>query len=390
MTKKPFEPQTSLSITSDKFLVNGNVTLAGRTFSGMSIEGLLLNSRMANAMFDDENEFTRQLWAYPDTGAWDAERNTREFIEMLPAYREKGLACININLQGASPLGYYRSDERSLAELRQRIHASNPNATDDQIWRGVPGTASQPWRSGAFTSSGVLKPAFMGRAARIIEAADTLGMAVCLGYFYFGQDERLDDEAAVLCAVDNATQWVLERGYKNVLIEINNEADVPRYEHEILCPPRVHELIERVRDIELDGRRLLVGTSFARYMVPTDAVISASDFMLLHGNGMDEPEQITQRVEDTRASPAYRGQPILFNEDDHFEFERTDNNFAAALRQKAGWGYFDPGAGAGGSHAYGDYESGFQNPPINWGINTERKRSFFDFLAKVVGTEEAL
>ena len=378
-----FPPNTAVTIEDGKFLINGTPTLQGKSFRDVLIEGLLMNSRMANAMWDDENEFTSHLWAYPDTGDWDADRNTTELIEMLPTYKSNGLDCIDINLQGASPLGYYRSDEEGLTDLRQRIHAVHPDATDEQIWSGVPNVESQPWISGAFTSSGELKPAFMDRTARIIEACDAIGMVVCLGYFYFGQDERLKDEDAVKTAVDNATMWVLEKGFTNVLIEINNEADVPKYEHEILCPPRVHELIERASNIELKGRRLLISTSFTRRMVPTDQAIAASDYLLLHGNGMHETSELTQSVINTRASEAYLGQPIVFNEDDHFDFEEEDNNFAAALVQRAGWGYFDPGPGAGGAAAYGDYEVGYQNPPINWTINTRRKESFFWFLKEV-------
>ena len=60
-------------------------------------------------------------------------------------------------------------------------------------------------------------------------------------------------------AVDDATRWVLDSGYGNVLIEINNEANVLRYEHEILQPHRVAELVERAKSHEDGGRRLLVG-----------------------------------------------------------------------------------------------------------------------------------
>ena len=56
----------------------------------------------------------------------------------------------------------------------------------------------------------------------------------CWGIFYFGQDERLRDEAAVCRAVEETCGWVLREGWGNVVIEINNECDVPRYEHEIL------------------------------------------------------------------------------------------------------------------------------------------------------------
>lgn len=77
--------------------------------------------------------------------------------------------------------------------------------------------------------------------------------------------------------------------------------------------------------------------------------------------------------------------PIVFNEDDHFDFDRPANNFTAALSRHASWGYFDPGEAAGGGQAFGDYRNGYQNPPIDWLIGTARKRAFFDFLAEVTG-----
>ena len=51
----------------------------------------------------------------------------------------------------------------------------------------------------------------MSRLQRILDKADELGMAVILGYFYFGQDERLHDETGVVRATDNATNWLLDR-----------------------------------------------------------------------------------------------------------------------------------------------------------------------------------
>tara|TARA_B100000029_G_scaffold504711_1_gene584064 strand:+ start:475 stop:1626 length:1152 start_codon:yes stop_codon:yes gene_type:complete len=378
-----FNPTTEISVEGDKFLVNGTPTNEAATFRGVSIEGLMMNSRMANAVFDDDNEFTRHLWAYPDSKIWDANRNTKELIEMLPTYKSKGLSCIDVNLQGASPLGYYKSSPEGLSDLMARIRTKFPDATESEIWAGLPSTRSQPWNSGAFTENGDLKPAFMTRLGKVIEAADEIGMVVCLGLFYFGQDERISDEGSVKTAVEKATNWVLHSGYTNVLLEINNECDVPLYEHEILCPDRVHELINLAKSISKDGTRLLVSTSFTRRMVPTEKVIESSDFILLHGNGMHDPMEITKRVQETRSANSYKGQPIFFNEDDHFEFENESNNFVAALKQRTGWGYFDPGSGAGGSAAYGDYKSGYQNPPINWTINTKRKESFFWFLNKV-------
>ncbi len=36
-------------------------------------------------------------------------------------------------------------------------------------------------------------------------------MVAIVGYFYFGQDQRVKDEAAVRRAVTNATNWLLEQ-----------------------------------------------------------------------------------------------------------------------------------------------------------------------------------
>jgi hypothetical protein len=160
---------------------------------------------------------------------------------------------------------------------------------------------------------------------------------------------------------------------------------VPRYEHEILQPHRVAELIERAQSIEEDGRRLLVGTSYGGGRVPDDDVAGVSDYIMLHGNGVTKLKRIAEMVEETRALPSYSPKPILFTEDDHFDFEKPDNNFTSALSAYASWGYFDPGDAAGGNSVFGEYHDGYQNVPVNWGINTSRKQSFFKLLSEITG-----
>ena len=151
-------------------------------------------------------------------------------------------------------------------------------------------------------------------------------MVVILGYFYFGQDQRLTDEAAVVAAAANATAWVVAGGYANVIVEIANEIDVPLYTHAILKPERCHELIEVVQQASA-GRvgnragRLLVGTSYRGGSIPRANVTDVADVLFLHGNHVDEPDEIRSMVRKIRAAPDYRGQPIVFNEDDHFEFD---------------------------------------------------------------------
>jgi hypothetical protein len=101
--------RTEVSICNDRVFLNGRPTYEGRTWRGCRIEGLLLNSRMVQATFDDLNPDTRHRWAYPDTGKWDAERNTREFLAAMPEWRCYGLLAITVNLQGGSPEGYSKA-----------------------------------------------------------------------------------------------------------------------------------------------------------------------------------------------------------------------------------------------------------------------------------------
>jgi len=341
---------TIIRIVGDDFHLNGRPTYPGRRHRGARVEGLLMNARLIQGVFDDLNPQTRGRWDYPD-GPWDPGRNTDAFVAAMPAWRAHGLLSFTVGLQGGSPEGYSRD---------------------------------QPWHNSAFTADGAPRPAYFDRLARILDAADRLGMAPIVSLFYFGQDQRLDDEAAVIAATDATTDWLLARGDRHVLIEIANEVDVPKYTHDLLKPARVAELVERVRD--RSAGRLPVGTSFMGGSVPTDDVIAASDLVLMHGNGVGEPHTgdpaaLRGMVAEVRRRPAFRGQPVVFNEDDHFAFDADDNPLLAAVGEHASWGYFDYRfAGEG-------FADGYQCMPCDWGIGSPRKRGFFGLLAAVTGAQ---
>jgi hypothetical protein len=336
--------RTTVAIEGDRLLINGQPTYKGRNYKGMNIEGLLMNSRMIQGIFDDANPATRPLWRYPDTGKWDPERNTREFVAAMPEWRRHGLLSFTINLQGGCPQGYCKQ---------------------------------QPWINTAFRPDGTLKHTYMRRLERILDRADELGMAPIVSFFYFGQDEHLRDERAVRQGVEEATHWLLFHRYWNVLVEIDNECDVKRYDHEILTSARVHELINLAKSITQRGERLRVSASFGGGSIPTDNVVATADFVLMHGNGVKNPARIAEMVHEVRRRPSYRPMPVLFNEDDHFDFDKPVNNMLSAVGAYSSWGYFDPGKS--------DYRDGYQSPPVNWGINTPRKKAFFGLLKVVTG-----
>jgi hypothetical protein len=335
---------TTIAIEGNRFLINGRPTYQGRTYKRMKLEGLLMNSRVIQGIFDDSNPATRPLWRYPDTGKWDPERNTREFVAAMPAWHRHGLLSFTVNLQGGCPQGYCKQ---------------------------------QPWINTAFRPDGSLKPSYLRRLKRILDRADELGMAPIVSFFYFGQDQHLRNERAVKRGVEEAAHWLLAHRYRNVLLEIDNECDVREYDHEILTSARVHELINLAKSIRLGGERLQVSASFGGGNIPTDNVVAAANFVLMHGNGVRNPARIAEMVREVRQRPSYRPMPVLFNEDDHFDFDKPVNNMLSAVGSYASWGYFDPGES--------NYCDGYQCPPVNWGINTPRKKAFFELLRDVTG-----
>jgi hypothetical protein len=132
---------TEIAIRGEQFFISGAVTYPGVTWKGQRIEGLLLNSRMVQGIFDDLNPETRGRWAYPDTGRWDADRNTDEFITAMPSWRAHGVLAVTVNLQGGSPYGYSKD---------------------------------QPWINSAIAPDGSLRGDHMERLRRILNAADEL------------------------------------------------------------------------------------------------------------------------------------------------------------------------------------------------------------------------
>jgi hypothetical protein len=335
-------PGPIVSIAGEDFLIDDAPTYEGVSWRGHRIEGLLFNSRMVQATFDDENPETRSLWAYPDAGAYDAERNTDEFVAAMPEWREAGLLAVTVCLQGGGAI-YTR-----------------PFPYEQYI-------------NSAYDPQGHLKPSYMARLERILDRAAELEMAVILGLAYFGADQRyIESLGAVRTMTDELVDWLAERDYRHVLIEIANERTHIRTRGGNV---EALELMERMRERSAaayrDGFRLLCSTSLGGGGMHDEAHLRAMDFILVHGNGQS-PEQHVEMIRAIRESEAWREQPkpIVFNE------SHTDtSSLWACAEEHASWGYFDQGTN--------NYRDGYQTPPVDWGINTEQKRRFFGLLREI-------
>jgi len=274
--------ETTISIVNGQWCINGRVT-----YAGAPAEGLLMNVRMVNAVFEDANDQTRPK-------GFDADANAAAFIKQIPDYSASGVRAFTICLQGG--------------------HCGYEGAVNS-----------------AFNPDGTLKGSYLQRVRRVIEACDKSGVAVILGCYYQRQDQILKDEAAVRAGVANTVKWIGQCGFTNVVLEIANEYALGGFDHQIIKTPQGEaELIALAKRA---APKLLVSTGgMGKGLLPAE-IAEAADFLLIHFNNtplVDIPARIA-------ALKKYR-KPIVCNEDDKVGAEAVQ---AAARSVTAGasWGF---------------------------------------------------
>jgi hypothetical protein len=350
--------KTKITIENTDYFINDKITYKGRYHQGRRIEGLLLNSRMVQAIFDDENPKTQCSWRYPDTKKWDPNRNTDEFCDALKTYKDHGLLAVTVGLQGGGPI-------------------YSPEIYDHYI-------------NSAFHWDGSLKSSYFQRLSNILSTTDQLGMIVILNYFYWQQNRHFIDESAIKNAARLTTEWILEQGYQNILIDINNEVQPGEG---ILQSKGIHKLIDIIKNTTINGRRLLVGTSIHPHNHFAAGKWSKYvDFFLPHGNN-SPPDKLRKELQYLKTWEPYTAnpRPILINED-----SVDVRNLDVAVEEGASWGFYAQGYGSyykdnrwdwtiHKREPNFDYLSGFQTPPVNWRINTDLKKIFFERVREITG-----
>jgi hypothetical protein len=313
--------QTKVETQGTSFIINDEPTYAGTL-----CEGMLFNVRTVNATFDDtlgkvdwfHDRGDRAGNGNAGYGEWSspesADANTDRFVEGLKDYLDRGILAVNLCLQGGHPLNGMPEIEEGHGSAGRR-----PDGHRDFYHNSVQ------------NSDGSLDPMGLSRVDRVIEACDAIGMVVMLQLFYFGQDPVFEDEAAICAATDASVDWLCERGYTNVIVEIANEVMEGHFHHAILKPGRVTELIHRVRDRARDkhGVKLLVMTSEAALLSEKqwkeeeiDEVMSACDFCVIHGGDnvetgkVGDTSQLVDKVKRIRSTEWYAAhpRPIITNE----------------------------------------------------------------------------
>lgn len=325
------------------------VKLNGRVLNeGSQAEGLMMNARMIQAAIEDYGNYKDKM-KYPD-GPWSAERNVNEFIDALPIYASHGLNMVTVGMQGGHP----------------RFKCGDSGGSGKRNFS-------------MFTGNGALRADAMSRLERLIRAADDVDIIVTVQYFYQNQDNKLDNNAAVLRATEEATAFLKSIGTGNILVEIANEVTTRNYKHTALQPGGIPDRIDQVHDMW--PAALVTASMNTGGRLGTTATRKAVDWVSFHANG-ETADSIVKIINRAKDDPDLKSKPIAVTEDPwHDQGSKPMMN---AIGAGAGWGFYEQGCEYAGSYTgQARYRDGFQSPPINWRISNNSKREFFDQLQEV-------
>jgi hypothetical protein len=281
---------TIIAIKGDQWYINGR-----QINEGTPAEGLLMNVRMVNAVFEDRSG---QLSKVLD---FDPLANTRYFLSKIPAYASLGVNAFTVSLQGGNP-GY----------------------------EGAINTAFNP--------DGSLREDYLQRIEKVIRACDSSGMVVNLSLFYQRQHSypgELSGKESILNAMENTVQWITQKGFTNVILEVSNE-----YRHWgfrswqdgdwLISEEGQAELIRLARRV---NPGLLVSTSGMGDGKFPESLAREADFILIHFNHteLDDYESSINELKKY-------GKPIVCNEDEKTGREAATAQ-ALAVKYGCGWGF---------------------------------------------------
>jgi hypothetical protein len=317
----------TLAARGEKLLINDRLVYDEIQGNDPRIHGLLMNARFIQGIFDDRNG--RGRYARFGADGFDPEQNTDALGAALPEWHAYGLRAFTVGLQGGMPV----------FTIENETIDNNPYSDD--------GTH--------------IDAAYRGRLARLIAAADDIGMIVIVSLLYQGQAPRMVDEKVIRKAVTSACRFLRDLGRSNVIVEVANEQNIGEFRrHPVVFEPSgVVELLALARK---ESGGMPVGCSSAGGVVIRE-IAEASDIVLIHGNGCTR-QQYHGLI--TRARSFCPDRPIVCNED-----SPCIGQLVVAFNSASSWGYYN--------------NLTKQEPPADWGVTPGEDLFFARRMARGLG-----
>lgn len=266
---KGITQNTEVSIQGNKWCFN-NKLINLNSYA----EGLLMNVRMVNSVFEDRG--TKLQEKLTDFRPME---NTDAFVVKIPEYVSSGVNAFTISLQGGFP-GY----------------------------EGAVNTTFNP--------DGSLREEYLQRVEKVIRTCDVNNAAVILSCFYQRQHSHflaLKGKESIKSALKNIVDWIGERKFTNVVLEVSNEyghGGFSNWQDGDWLRSEAGQ-IELIQLAKQHNPSLLVSTSGMGSGGMDSLLVEAVDFLLIHFNNTSL-ENYSKKIEALKK----HGKPIICNEDD--------------------------------------------------------------------------
>ena len=285
-------------------------TYDGGPYRGKT-KGALLLVNAVHGLFDD---------AWLTEQQFDPDANTAALIAALDIYKAHGALGVFVSLQG-----FDRPYPKSSGIARS-------GRAEDGKEKGS--------LVSAFLPDGDLDPAWMSRLERLLSETDKRGMVVCLTYFTPVQDEVLESDEALVNAARNMTQWLIDKDFRNVIINIADSWDMQGvWDHGDFVQRQVANLVIDNRDRFNHAEFTLpIGAAGGEGLSYPNSLAKICDVVLIHGNHADRADKMRA----VRSLTEY-GRPVILVEDpprsapDAEALARTASAVLAALEAPGGW-----------------------------------------------------
>ena len=285
-------------------------TYNGGPYRGKTKGGLLLVNAV-HGLFDD---------AWLTEQEFDADANTDALIASLDLYKAHGALGVFVSLQG-----FDRPYSKASGIMRT-------GRAEDGREKGS--------LVSAFLPNGDLDPGWMARLERLLDATNKRGMIVCLTYFTPVQDEALDSDRALVAAARNMTQWLIDKDFRNVIINIADSWDLQGiWDHGDFVQRNVSNLVIDNRDLFNHAEFTLpIGAAGGEGLSYPSSLARICDLVLIHGNRAGRADKLR-----ALGNLAEYGRPVILIEDparialDAEVLERTAASIASTLGAPGGW-----------------------------------------------------
>jgi hypothetical protein len=292
------------------------------------------------------------MCAFFDADVADIEKNREDFMENLSGWQAAGVNMVTLGLQSPSPFGEYYKKAREQNKSKNIA-----------------------FESSALKSDGSLDFVCLKSAGRIIEAANRAGLLVLVNIFSASCEDIFEDEFAVIDGAFNAADWLIEKKFPNVMVNITDISHT-FYKSSVLGGGAV-KLLKSLK--ERSGGRLILGAGIKSFKnIAANFLadyIEHSDFVPIYSNTENAKSQFNTKkmlgdISHLQKAMKERGAdvPIIVAKGDDLSEKYNSygkNNLAEALENGVSWCYYD--------------REGFVVMPIDWNKNSSaEKRRFFE------------